>query len=511
MKQRPPALRLAIGDGVVVDGFAGGGGASTGIEEAIGRPVDIAINHDAAAIACHRANHPDTQHYLTDIWGVVVDWARKVKPGCIVVENVDEFRTWGPLNDDGYPVKSRAGETFAEWLATLRSLGYDLEFRTLVAADYGAPTIRKRLYLVARLDGHAPAFPTPTHGVGRANPWVPAHQVIDWSLACPSIFERKRPLAEATMRRIAAGLRRYVVEAEEPFLVGAVQAPSLIKYHGGRGLARGQSLGDPLRTADGSNRFALMAPSIVPITHTGANRAPHRVDEPMRTITSANRGELALAAPYLAPLNGEHGHASPRARSVKDPAPTVMATSAKHVLCAPALLRHYGGEVGQEIERPLGTVTGKDHHAVAAAWLERFYGSATSGRSAELPLPTITAGGGRAGGHIAEVRAFLVKYYSAAGNNNQQQSLFDPLHTVTSKARMGLVTIHGQDYQIVDIGMRMLQPRELFAAQGFPEDYVITPEVNGRPITKTAQIQLAGNSVCPDVAAAIVRANLEAA
>lgn len=564
---RQPQIRLAIDGGLVVDCFAGGGGASTGIEQAIGRPVDIAINHDPVAIACHRANHPHAEHWLCDVWEVsprkatrgrpvalgwfspdcthfsrargdvprskgirslawvVVRWARDARPAMLVIENVGEFSTWGPLDDEGYPVKERAGETFRAWLAQLAEFGYRIEFRELVAADFGAPTIRKRLYLVARLDGQNPVFPTPTHGKGRPNNWVPAHTVIDWALPCPSIFDRRRPLAEATMRRIAAGLRRYVIEARQPFLVGAVAGPSIIpvKSWGGGG-NEAASVGHPVRTITASKRgeFALLAPSLVQVAHgewgyrDGARA--QSVADPVGVVTASNkfavtapymvrhghysrksgaglvegcgagtfRGQSLedahstvcatddrhLVAPYLAPLNGEDGHAEPRARSVEDPHSTVMASSAKHMLAAPVLLHHYGGSRGQ-------------------SW-------------------TVTAGGNRAGGHLAEVRAFLVKYYGSDGNpKSQQQSLFDPLHTVTAKARLGLVTIHGAEYQIVDIGMRMLQPHELFAAQGFPADYQIDFDVpGGRRATKTDQIRLAGNSVCPDVARAIVEANL---
>lgn len=406
--------------GIVVDNFAGGGGASTGIEAALGRPVDIAINHSRAAIAMHTANHPESRHYCEDIWtvdpkeaaagrvvevawfspdcthfsrakggqprkkeirglaDVVIRWARAVKPRLILLENVEEFQTWGPLDDDGFPIKAREGEDFRAWLAKLVECGYSVEYRVLVAADYGAPTTRKRFFLVARCDGQPIVWPKPTHGRGRETPWRTAAEVIDWSLPCPSISGRKKPLADATMRRIAAGLRRYVIDAATPF--------------------------------------------IVPLTHQGPPRT-YPLGEPLRTVTAANRGELALVTPYLA------------------------------------------------------TVT--------------------------------TTGGGKGGGHLAEVRAFLVKYYGSDGEpQSQQQTLFGPLHTVTTKARFGLVTVHGQQYQIADIGMRMLAPRELFAAQGFPTDYVIDPQLDGRPLTKTQQIELAGNSVCPPVAHALVAANV---
>jgi len=531
---------------LVVDNFAGGGGASTGIEAAIGRPVDIAINHSPEAIAMHRANHPGTRHYCEDIWtvdpveacagrrvglawfspdcthfsrakgqqplrkekralaDVVVRWAETVRPRVILLENVEEFQSWGPLLDNGRPDPGRAGETFRAWLARLSALGYAIEFKTLVAADYGTPTTRKRLFLVARCDGRQAAWPEPTHGPARGAPHRPAFEIIDWSLPCPSIFARRRPLAEATLRRIAMGLRRHVFEAADPF--------------------------------------------IVPVTHQGDARV-HGVDEPLRTVTAAHRGELALVEPFVVGAGGpsyagkpapsheplgtvlaenhraviepfvvRHGHYSTRTgaglregcgagtfrgQPLETPLGTVCATNDKH-LVLPLVTKHYGGVVGHGVRRPIGTVTGRDHHALSAAFLTKFYGTST-GSDPRAPAPTVTSGGGRGGGHLAEVRAFLVKYY---GEGSQGQQLTIGLHTVTSKARFGLVTVHGEDYQIVDIGMRMLQPHELFAAQGFPADYEIAPEHNGRPLTKTAQTELCGNSVCPQVAEALVAANV---
>lgn len=497
---RPPIIRASYGlpGELVVDNFAGGGGASTGIEAALGRPVDLAINHSPEAIAMHKANHPETKHFCENIWEVdpreacgsrpvglawfspdctnfsrakggkpvskgiralawvVIRWARDVRPRVIVLENVEEFQTWGPLVNDR-PDPERAGETFREWLGQLAGLGYAIEFRSLVAADYGTPTTRKRLFLIARRDGGNAVWPEPTHGKNRPNRWRPASEVIDWSLPCPSIFDRPRPLAEATQRRIAAGIRRFVIEAAEPF--------------------------------------------IVTLTHQGGERG-RSVSAPLPTVTAAHRGELALVSPTLIQTSwGERQGQAPRVPGLHKPLGTVVAGGAKHALVAAFLSKHFGGVVGHGVERPLGTVTARDHHALTTAWLTKFYGTAT-GSSCEAPMPTVTAGAW--GGHMAEVRAFLVKYYSTG---SQQQDLLGPLHTVTSKARFGLVEIHGEQYVITDIGMRMLQPHELFAAQGFPDDYEIAPEFNGRPLTKTAQIALCGNAVCPQVAEAIVAAN----
>lgn len=507
---RPPIVRASYGlpGELVVDNFAGGGGASTGIEAALGRPVDLAINHSAAAIALHRANHPETKHYQSDVWEVdpreacgsrpvgllwaspdcthhsrarggkprdhgirslawvVVRWAKEVRPRIICVENVEEFQDWGPLDDAGQPIKERAGETFRQWVAALSDAGYRVDFRSIVAADYGTPTTRRRLFLVARRDGSGIAWPEPTHGTGRPSPWRPAAEIIDWSLPCPSIFERRRPLAEATLRRIAAGVRRYVLEAAQPF--------------------------------------------IVPLTHQGSHPQTRGIEAPLVTVTGANRGELALCAPTLITAGyGERTGQAPRVPGLDKPLGTVVAGGAKHALVAAFLVKHFGGPNGHQtpgldLRRPTGTVTGQDHHGLAVAWLEKFYGSARSGAPLTAPAPTIT--GQSWGGHLAEVRAFLIGYYSTGGS--QQQCLYDPLHTVTAKARFGLVTVHGQEWQIGDLGLRMLSPRELFLAQGFPSTYEIAPLLNGRPLTKTEQILLAGNAVPPQPAEGIVAVNV---
>lgn len=452
---------LRPGD-LVIDSFAGGGGASTGLEQALGRPVDIAINHSPEAIAMHRANHPSTRHYCENIWQVdpreatggrpvavawfspdcthfsrakgtskrsdgrrglawvVLRWAHDVRPRVICLENVPEFETWGPLRSDGTPDPERAGSTFRQWLGRLRALGYDVAWRTLVAADYGTPTTRKRLFLVARRDGQPIVWPEPTH---QREQWRAAAEVIDWSIPCPSIFGRARPLAEATMRRIAEGVRRYVVEAGSPFIV---------KMYG---------------------------------TSTVAS-----VDDPLPTVTTGGGrggGHLALAAPTLIQTGyGERPGQTPRALDLQQPLGTVVAGGAKHALVAAFLARNFTGVVGRELTQPLPTVTTQDHHSLVAA--------------------------------------FLTKYYGAGESQNQGAG--EPLHTVTTKARFGLVTVHGEQYRIADIGMRMLQPLELFAAQGFPADYQIDADADGRAVSKTTQIALCGNSVCPPVAAALVAA-----
>lgn len=475
-------------EGLIVDNFAGGGGASEGLEGAFGRPADIAVNHSAAAIAMHRANHPSTRHYQEDVWAVdpreacgtrpvaaawfspdcthfsrakggqprsrevrcladvVIRWASTVRPRVIFLENVEEFQTWGPLSDEGQPIKAREGEDFRAWRAKLVALGYVVDHRTIVAADHGTPTTRKRFFLVARCDGAPIVWPEATHGKGRAHAWRPAADVIDWTLPCPSIFERARPLKEATLRRIAAGLRRYVLETSSPF--------------------------------------------IVPLTHHGERRT-HPLHEPLPTITAANRGELALIAPTMVQTGyGEREGQAPRALDLQRPLGTVVAGGQKHALVATFLAKHYGGVVGHGVERPIGAVTARDHHSLVTAQLSLNL----EARAEELRSD-----------HTEEVRAFLVAYY---GSEREGQSPQLPLRTVPTHDRFGLVMVRGVAYQIVDIGMRMLSPRELFNAQGFRASYIINPELHGKPLTKTQQVELAGNSVCPQVARAIVAANL---
>jgi len=489
---RPPILRLHT-DELIVDNFAGGGGASLGIEMALGRSPDIAVNHDPEAIAMHAANHPSTEHHCESVWDVdpvkvcdgrpvamawfspdckhfskakggkpvekrvrglawvVVKWAKLVKPRVIMLENVEEFQTWGPLGEDNRPCPMRKGLTFRRWCAQLENLGYRIEMRELRACDYGAPTIRKRLFIVARCDGLPIVWPQPTHGAGRV-PWRTAAECIEWSIPCPSIFERRRPLAEATLRRIAKGVQRYVIDAAQPF--------------------------------------------IVPLTHHGDSRT-YGMGEPFRTITSANRGELALVAPHVT----EHANSSSqRAMPADEPLRTICAQpkGGHFALVAAFLAKHYGGVIGQQAELPLGTITTVDHHSLVASSLVKLYGTCGDGQPVDKPMPTVTA----TGNHIGEVRAFLLKYYGT----DQDPQLFEPMHTVTTKHRFGLVTVDGQPHVIADIGMRMLEPRELYRAQGFPDTYRIDIEVAGRPLTKTAQVRMCGNSVSPPIAAAIVAA-----
>lgn len=437
---------------MIVDLFAGAGGASAGIEAALGRSPDVAINHDRVAVAAHAANHPSTRHLHGDVWHhapldvtggksvellwasptctffsqakggaldfahatrvralawVVHRWAREARPRVIIVENVPHFAAWGPLDNDGRPCPRRRAHTFRRWVGKLRAAGYVVEWRELSACDYGAPTTRRRLFIVARCDGEPIAWPEPTHGRGRV-PYRTAAECIDWTIPVPSIFERQKPLAMATLRRIARGIRRFVTEADDPFVVGDV-VPSLI----------------------------------------------HR-------------------------SNGERPGQAPRIYDIRAPLGTVVAGGVKHALVTAFLAKHYGGHEtpGASLRLPLGTVTCRDHHAVVTA--------STVGDRRE------------------EVRAFLTQYNGTSVGQSAQL----PLNTVTTRDRFGLVTVHGQDLEIADVGMRTLVPRELARAQGFTDSYVLDPVVDDKPAGVTAQVRLIGNSVCPPIAEAVVRTNV---
>jgi len=522
-------LYIGLEHELIVDNFAGGGGASLGIELAVNRPVDVAVNHDREAIAMHKANHPQTKHYCEDVFSVdpvkatggkpvglawfspdctyhskarggkpfrdrnkarrrrglawvVIKWAKLVKPRVIMLENVEEFQDWGPLQEDGTPCPIRKGLTFRRWKKQLENLGYKVECRELRACDYGAPTIRKRLFVIARRDGLPIVWPEPTHGKG-LKPYRTAAECIDWSLPCPSIFERERPLAEATLRRIAKGMFRYVINAKEPFIVTC--------NHGKPGF-RGQGINEPMKTITASrDAHGLVMPYVLTNT-TGHPGAP--VTDPMRTVTTG--GHHALVSAFLTKFRGRSiGSAS------AEPLHTVTSKGTPGVVTA-FLAQHNTGMTGHDARKPLSTITARGtQQQLVAAHMINLKGSDRRMSAADDPAPTVTAGGY----HIGEVRAFLIKYYGT----DQDPQLREPLHTVTTKDRFGLVTVQGEDYIIADIGMRMLQPRELYRAQGFPDAYQIDAMVNGRPLTKTAQVRMCGNSVSPVVATALVRANFK--
>lgn len=445
-------------DELIVDCFAGGGGWSTGIEQATGAPVDIAVNHDSDAILMHKTNHPYTEHYQEDIfmidpqkvtrgrpvgWAhfspdckhfskakgkkpvdktirglawIALRWAGTVRPRIISLENVTEFQTWGPLNRQHRPVKSKKGQTFEKFIKQLQDLEYDVEWQELTACDYGAPTTRTRFFLIARCDGNPIVWPKKTHGPGLI-PYRSAAEIIDWSIPCPSIFDRKKPLVENTLNRIARGLQKFVIDDPKPFIMQA--------YGGG---------------------------------YTGAGRT---VEEPLPTVTAQDHNYLVT--PFLAQYHSYDNSA--RGQSVKDPLATID-TSNRYAVIAPYMMHYYGTSIGAKVTDPVGTITSL-------------------------------------GQHIAHIQAFLVKYYGCGIG----QSLNEPLDTIVTKDRFGLVMIYGEPYQIVDIGMRMLTPRELYNAQGFPPDYIIDYDYTGKAYPKTAQVARCGNAVPPPFATALVRAN----
>lgn len=543
---------------MIIDGFAGGGGASTGIEMALGRSPDVAINHDEAALALHEANHPGTVHLNSNIWRVdpadvcrgqrvglawfspdckhhskakggkpvkknirdlawvVVLWAKRARPDVILLENVEEFREWGPLTAENKPCKDRAGQTFEHWVKELRRLGYKVQWRELRACDYGAPTIRKRLFVVARSDGKPIVWPEPTHGKpgtkevlsGKRLPWRTAAEIIDWSLPCPSIFDTAaeikekfglravRPLADATMARIARGVMRYVIEAKEPFVVTYGQ-------HGGAN----RSGFDPLHTVTASikDQNAIVVPTLV---QTGYGERPGQaprvpgLDKPLGTMV-AGGGKHAVVAAFLAQHNAGPKMANNAGRPADAPLSTLTTRGTQQQIVAAHLMPHYGQSVARAADEPVGTLTagGQGKQAYIATHLISMHGTARRDQEVTEPHPTICAGGR----HGALVAAFLQKYYG----QGLGQEAGEPLHTLGTRDTFGLVTVEidGQTYAITDIGMRMLTPREQFRAQGFPDTYEIDNGAEGRKFTATEQTRMCGNSVCPPVAAALVAAN----
>lgn len=600
---------------LIVDNFAGGGGASTGIELATGRSVDIAINHDENAIAMHETNHPDTLHYCESVFDIdpvaatagqpvglawfspdcrhfskakgsapvkkeirglawiVIRWILKARPRVIPLENVEEFKTWGPLvtdeNGNDYPCPDRVGETFAGFVAMLTTgipadhpalaeccdilgikegsddhqrliagLGYVVDYRELRACDYGAPTIRKRFFMLMRCDGRPIVWPEPTHGdpkslevqSGKLKPWRTAAECIDWSIPCPSIFERKRPLAENTLRRIARGIQRFVIDSPTPFIVKCNHTSTKTVYN----CFRGQPLDEPLQTITKTHGYALVSPMIVGAGGPKYSAKPRPTDQPMHTLCNTNHS--CVVAPIIARI-GQTGFGGDRLAYEADKPLTTVTTKAEHLVVAPVIARQFGNSVGHAVDEPNGTITagGGGKSQLVATFLAKHFGGNYTGPGSDLadplhtvtttdhnslvtsnlikmrgtnigqevtaPLQTVTAGGN----HFGEVRAFLLKYY---GNEKEGVSLTDPLHTVTTNDRFGLVTVEGIDYQIVDIGMRMLQPHELYAAQGFPSWYIIDQDFRGKKYAKDKQVARCGNAVPPPFAEALVRANL---
>ncbi|HFZ2313215.1 TPA: DNA cytosine methyltransferase [Citrobacter freundii] len=642
---------------IIVDNFAGGGGASTGIEMAIGRSVDIAINHDENAVAMHTTNHPDTLHYCESVYEVrpkvatagrpvalawfspdcrhfskakgakpvekairglawvVLRWGLDVEPRVMKLENVEEFKTWGPLlAGEMRPDPARAGETFEAFIGMLttgipanhpalaecceflnisldsedaarlvKGLGYVVEYRELRACDYGAPTIRKRFFMVMRRDGKPIVWPEPTHGdpkspavkAGRLVPWRTAAECIDWSIPAPSIFGRKKPLAENTLKRIARGIQRFVIESASPFIVKCNHTSTKTSYD----CFRGQALGEPLQTITKTHGYALAVPHLtkfrtgatgqpvtepVPTVTAGTSKRPggnghalgiveaaiapfvgrqfgasvgHRADEPSATITAGGGGKSQLVTPTLIQMGyGERPGQEPRVLRLDNPLGTVTAGGNKFATVSAFLAKHYGGNYsgpGIGLDEPVHSVTTVDHHAVVAAHLMvnntghpggtldnpahtittgnhhaaisshlvKLRGTCRDGQPTSEPMPTVTAGGL----HVGEVKTTLaVDEY----DEHRAQQTLAFLRKYCGEDCDGLVTVDGITYRIVDIGMRMLQPHELYRAQGFPEWYIIDQDYRGKKYAKDKQVARCGNAVPPPFAEALVRANL---
>ncbi len=540
-----PQMVLGLDDELLVDIFAGGGGMSTAIEQAVGRHVDISINHDAAAVSMHQVNHPQTRHFIADVFEVdprgavhgrpvgllhlspdcthhsqaaggqprsrrrrALSWVGKrwvgqVRPRIITLENVRQIRQWGPLiakrdmrtgrviRLDGsvaapgervpveqqylVPDPKRAGQTWRRFLRLLELDGYRVEHRLLTAADYGAPTTRERLFLVARRDGLPICWPEPTHAKSPARgqkKWLSAASCIDWSIPCPSIFERPRPLAEATLRRVAHGVVRYVLGSGDPFIVPIANW----SMDGSR------SAEDPLTTVTAwpkGGAHDVVTPTLV---QTGYGERVPGLDQPLGTIVVGG-GKHALVSAFLAQHNNHRGTEPNAGRDLRQPMPTIVSAGTQGLITAH--LTHLRGNCdARDAQEPLRTISaGGEHHGVIECELS----------------PHDEAGALR-------VAAFLIRYHSSGG---QWADLRDPAPTMTTRDRLALVTVvvQGTPYVIVDIGLRMLVPRELYNAQGFPRDYVIDHGADGERFTKSEQVRMVGNSVSPPPAAALVRAN----
>ncbi|RAZ07257.1 DNA cytosine methyltransferase [Enterobacter hormaechei subsp. xiangfangensis] len=648
---------------IIVDNFAGGGGASTGIEMAIGRSVDIAINHDPNAVAMHTTNHPDTLHYCESVFDVnpqlatagrpvglawfspdcrhfskakgskpvekeirglawiVIRWALAVRPRVMMLENVEEFKTWGPLivSADGgqRPDPERAGETFEAFCGMLSGgipaghpalvecceflgiaadgmqaqqlvagLGYAVDYRELRACDFGAPTIRKRFFMVMRCDGVPVTWPEVTHAdpkspavqAGKLAPWRTAAECIDWSIAAPSIFGRKKPLTENTLKRIARGIQRFVLDNPTPFIVKCNHTSNRSGYD----CFRGQSLNEPLQTITKKHGYAIAVPHLtkfrtgatgqevtepVPTITAGTSKRPggnghalgmvdaaltpflagnggseyqakprplekpahtilkqsrscvvapviarqfgasvgHRADEPSATITAGGGGKSQLVVPTLIQMGyGERPGQEPRVLQLDNPLGTVTAGGNKFATVSAFLAKHYGGNyqgAGVGMDEPMHSVTTVDHHAAVTSHLVKLRGTCRDGQRTDQPMPTITAGGT----HVGEVKTML----AVDGYDEQRaQQALAFLREYCGPDSTGLVTLDGVVYRIVDIGMRMLQPHELYRAQGFPEWYIIDQDFRGVKYAKDKQVARCGNAVPPPFAEALVRANL---
>ena len=621
--------QYSLFDEIIVDNFAGGGGASTGIELATGKIVDIAINHDASAILMHKTNHPHTEHYQESVWDInpveicrgrqvglawfspdckhfskakgaalvdrnirglawiVLKWAGLVRPRVIILENVEEFVTWGPVRK-GKPIKNKAGQTFEKWLLQLKSLGYEVEYKTLVAADYGTPTSRKRFFLVARCDGKPIVWPKPTHApkddirvkTGELKPYRTAADIIDWSLPCPSIFDTKqevmdkyglkavRPLADNTMRRIARGLDKFVIKNSRPFVVPIgygerkgqaprihdidsplptevssnkhyVCQPDMKKFmvsvnHSGD--FRGQALDYTMPTVTAKNGLGIVNPQITPYQmHNHTNAGGTACDAPVNTITSVGAqmlitpvmvqhkfqnsaqdiqkplstvtavGAHELIAPSLVQYHTEQSNKENRAYTINEPLKTADGSN-RFGLNMPFLTKYYSGDSGHQADVPLHTVTSRERENLCVAHITEFKGQ-DKGQSADNPLRTITAGDGEFG--VVKTTIVKIKGNQSLYNWPKVRELLNTHCGYNLKDDEILLFYIGIDfYFIADIGLRMLCPKELYAAMGFPADYIIDRDFLGNEYKRSAQVARCGNAVCPQLAKAIVASNL---
>ena len=586
---------LPLEDELLVDEFACGGGMSEAIEQAIGRHVDISVNHDDDACSMHRVNHPQTEHFCADVFGkevaprvvtrgrpvgllhmspdctdhsqakggqprsrklralswIGVRWAGQVRPRIITLENVKQIRQWGPLiakrckctgrvvkldgsvagQGERVPVEqqylvpdpSRSGKTWRRFTGLLRRMGYEVEDQILCAADHAAPTTRRRLFMVARCDGAPIVWPEASHAEtperGQAK-WRAAAEIIDWSIQGKSIFDRLKPLADATLRRVAHGLKRYVLDSGAPFIVP-------VTHTGG---VRVHDIRDPLRTVTTARRgeFMLAAPTLVKFRFDSGGG---RLDVPLPTITSGGASKrpagaahaLGIAAASLVQMGyGEREGQAPRALDIDRPLGTVTGGGGKFGLVTAFVEQANGGfndTPARDVREPLSTITqtGSQQRPVTAHLLH--LRGHCDVRDLNDPVQTISAGGQ----HHAFVEyhlspeaeegalrcaAFLIHYY---GEGGQWNDLRDPMATITTKDRLALVTvwIEGDPYVIVDICLRMLTPRELYNAQGFPPDYIIEHGHDGRVFSKSTQVRMVGNAVPPPLGKAVIKAQWE--
>lgn len=561
---------------MIIDNFAGGGGASTGIEFATGRAVDAAINHDPDAILMHQTNHPQTRHYCESVWDVdpwevtrgrpvglawfspdckhfskakgskpvdrnirglawiVLKWAGTVKPRVIILENVEEFQTWGPVRK-GKPVKSRRGETFRKWKEQLQALGYEIDHRELVAADYGAPTIRKRFFLIARCDGKPIIWPERTHAPkdseevknGKCKPWRGAAEIIDWTIPCPSIFDTTdeikekygiraiRPLAVNTQKRIARGIEKFVLQNKEPFIVP-------VGYGERKGQApRVHDIKEPVSTVVSSGKQYLcqpeLSPFIVQVNHKGEQFRGQELEEPIPTITgkhgyglatpvmtaiAVSKAEQYLAMPSLIQYHTEQSERV-RGQGMDEPIMTLDAAN-RYGLSVSYLAEYFQNGRPLDVKSPLHTSTTKDRECVVETFISKFYKTGI-GQKPDEPLHTVTT----SAGHFGIVTVKMSRSEMNLHHWNEVRELLNAYcGYAIAEDEILLLDVNGTLYFISDIGLRMLTPRELYAANGFPPDYIIDHDYTGKAYGKTKQVARCGNAVPPPFAEALVRANL---